>query len=73
MVLFHHFVKVRQNLKLKNKISFTFLGTESHGEIRHEEGRLRQDEACREDDRPHGYTQLHYTQGWANSTQTEFT
>ncbi len=65
MALFHHSVKVRPKLEV-HLIYIPFLGTKSDGEIRHEEGRLRQDEARREDDRPHGYTQLHHTQGWAN-------
>jgi hypothetical protein len=65
VTVFHHSVKVRP--KLKVKISFTYIGTKSDGEIRHEQGGLRQDEARREDDRPHGYTQLYHTQGaWAN-------
>ena len=39
------------------------IGPQGHGEVRHEQGELRQDEAHREDDRPPGHTQLNHTQG----------
>jgi hypothetical protein len=65
VTLFHRFVRVRSKLAVYLIHLTFFLGTKGHGEIRHEEGRLREDEARREDDRPHGYTQLHHTQGCA--------